>query len=93
MGLQPEKLYTAMLRFEKLGSRGRYTHRVPLYQVIRHHAAMVVDPKHPYHLLANTMVKVSEHYPRALFRPIPTWFKELTYEPVTKGVKKGMNAA
>jgi len=93
MGLQPEKLYAAMLRFEKLGSRGEYTHRVPLYQVIRAHAAMVVDPKHPYHLLANTMVKVSELYPRALFRPIPTWFKELTYEPVSKGVKKGMNAA
>ena len=36
---------------------------------------------------------LSEHYPRALFRPIPTWFKELTYEPVTKGVSKGMNAA
>ena len=35
-----------------------------------------------------------EHYPTALFRPIPTWFKELTYEPVSQGpCKKGMNAA
>ena len=93
MGLQPEKLYAAMMRFEKLGSRGEYTHRVPLFQVIRHHAAMVVDPKHPYHLFANSMVALSERYPRTLFRPIPTWFKELTFEPVTKGVKKGMNAA
>jgi hypothetical protein len=93
MGLQPEKLYAAMMRFEKLGSRGEYTHRVPLFQVIRHHAAMVVDPKHPYHLLANSMVTISEYYPKALFRPIPTWFKELTYEPVTRTVKKGMNAA
>ncbi|WP_183407928.1 ferritin-like domain-containing protein [Nocardioides marmoriginsengisoli] len=93
MGLQPEKLYRAMERFEKLGNRGEFTHRVPLFQVLRVHAAMVVDPKHPYHLVANTMVKVSEYYPRALFRPIPTWFKELTHEPTTKGVKKGMNAA
>ncbi|MFL6106497.1 MAG: ferritin-like domain-containing protein [Marmoricola sp.] len=93
MGMDPQRLYTAMSRFEKLGSRGEFTHRVPLYQVIRHHAAMVVDPKHPYHLFANAMVKASEHYPRALFRPIPSWFKELTYEPVSKGVKKGMNAA
>jgi hypothetical protein len=93
MGLDPDRLYAAMKRFEKLGSRGDFTHRVPLYQVIRHHAAMVVDPGHPYHLLANSMVKASEFYPRALFRPIPTWFKELTYEPVSRSVKKGMNAA
>lgn len=93
MGLQPEKLYAAMNRFEKLGRRGEYTHRVPLFQVLRVHAAMVVDSKHPYHLVANAMVTMSEHYPRALFRPIPTWFKELTHEPVTTGVKKGMNAA
>jgi hypothetical protein len=93
MGLQPEKLYAAMARFEKLGNRGEFTKRVPLFQVLRVHADMVVNPKHPYHLLANTMVKASELYPRALFRPIPTWFKELTYVPVTTGVKKGMNAA
>ncbi len=93
MGLQPEKLYRAMERFEKLGRRGEHTHRVPLFQVLRVHSDMVVDPKHPYHLLANAMVKASEFYPRALFRPIPTWFKELTHEPVTTGVKKGMNAA
>lgn len=93
MGLQPEKLYRAMERFEKLGNRGEYTYRVPLFQVLRVHSKMVIDPKHPYHLLANTMVTLSEHYPKALFRPIPTWFKELTYEPVTRGVKKGMNAA
>lgn len=93
MGLQPEKLYAAMSRFEKLGRRGEFTHRVPLFQVLRVHSAMVVDSKHPYHLVANAMVTMSEHYPRALFRPIPTWFKELTHEPVTTGVKKGMNAA
>src|SRR5882757_6914449 len=93
MGLAPEKLYAAMNRFEKLGRRGEFTHRVPLFQVLRVHSRMVVDSTHPYHLLANTMVTLSEHYPRALFRPIPTWFKELTHEPVTTGVKKGMNAA
>lgn len=93
MGLQPEKLYTALQRFEKLGNRGQFTKRVPLFHVLRVHADMVADAKHPYHLLANAMVTASEYYPRALFRPIPTWFKELTHEPVTTGVKKGMNAA
>jgi hypothetical protein len=93
MGLQPEKLFAAMGRFEKLGSRGTHTHRVPLYQVLRVHARMVIDSDHPYHLVANSMVRISEHYPRRLFRPIPTWFRELTHEPVSRGVKKGMNAA
>jgi hypothetical protein len=82
-----------MARFEKLGSRAEHSSRVPLYQVMRVHAGMVVNPDHPYHLVANALVKVSEHYPRALFRPIPTWFKELTHEPVRRSVRKGMNAA
>ncbi|MGA8257470.1 MAG: ferritin-like domain-containing protein [Nocardioides sp.] len=83
MGLEPERLYAAMNRFKKLGSRGTHTHRVPLYQVLKWHSAMVVDPKHPYHLLANSMVWASEQYPRVLLRPIPSWFKELTFEPVS----------
>jgi len=93
MGLEPEKLYAAVARFEKLGRRGEFTWRVPLYQVLRVHAGMVINPKHPYHLLANRMVTLFELYPRALFRPIPTWFKELTHEPVSTRVEKGMNAA
>lgn len=93
MGLQPERLYRAMERFEKLGARGEHTHRVPLYQVLKVHASMVVNPKHPYHLIANTMVRASDHYPKVLFKPVPSWFKELTYEPVSRTVKKGMNAA
>ncbi|GGO94350.1 hypothetical protein GCM10011584_35180 [Nocardioides phosphati] len=88
MGLQPERLYGAMGRFKKLGDRGEATHRVPLYQVLKWHAAMVIDPKHPYHLLANTMVTLSDHYPKFLLRPIPSWFKELTYEPVSSTVDK-----
>lgn len=86
MGLDPGRLYSAMQRFEKLGSRGQFTHRVPLYQVLKRHSAMVTDPDHPYHLVANRMVWLSEKYPRPLLRPIPTWFKELTYEPVSKGI-------
>ncbi len=42
---------------------------------------MVVKPRHPYHLLANWMVWVSDLYPKALLKPIPSWFKELTHEP------------
>ncbi|BBY17407.1 ferritin-like domain-containing protein [Mycolicibacterium litorale] len=81
MGLEPERLYNAVKRFQQLGERGESSTRVPAYRVLRRHAAMVVNPRHPYHLLANSMVWVSERYPRKLLRPIPSWFKELTYEP------------
>lgn len=81
MGLEPERLYNAVKRFGALGERGAHTHRVPTYRVLKRHAAMVVNPRHPYHLLANSMVWMSERYPRSLLRPIPSWFKELTHEP------------
>ncbi|QZT63516.1 ferritin-like domain-containing protein [Mycolicibacterium austroafricanum] len=81
MGLQPERLHQAMLRFKHLGERGEHTWRVPAYQVLKRHAAVVVNPRHPYHLLANAMVRASDLYPRALLKPIPSWFKELTHEP------------
>lgn len=46
------------------------------------------SPQHPYHLLANSMVWLSEMYPRPLLRPIPTWFRELTFKPVSDGTEK-----
>ncbi|MDT4926584.1 MAG: hypothetical protein QOG01_4297 [Pseudonocardiales bacterium] len=81
MGLQEERLYAAMSRFRKLGDRSRAAQRLPTYQVLKWHASMVVDRSHPYHLLADRMVWLSARYPRRLLRPVPTWFRELTYEP------------
>lgn len=89
MGFDPKRLYAAMNRFERLGQRGEWTHRVPLFQVLKWHSGMVVNSKHPYHLLANSMVWASDFYPRALLRPIPTWFRELSYETTSTGVDKG----
>jgi hypothetical protein len=31
--------------------------------------------------VANPMVQLSDRYPKALLKPIPSWFKELTYKP------------
>jgi len=81
MGMDPERLYNAMMRFKQLGERSDFAWRVPTYQLLKRHAAMVVNPHHPYHLLANSMVWLSHRYPRTLLRPIPSWFKELTHEP------------
>ena len=81
MGMEPDRLYNAMKRFKQLGERGEKTWRVPTYQFLKLHARMVVNPRHPYHLLANSMVWASDYYPRPLLRPIPSWFKELTHRP------------
>jgi hypothetical protein len=81
MGLEPERLYNAMKRFRQLGERGEFTWRVPTYQILKLHALMVVNPHNPYHWVANPMVALSDRYPRALLKPIPSWFKELTYRP------------
>ncbi|MCW2497428.1 hypothetical protein [Jatrophihabitans sp.] len=82
MGLQEERLYAAMHRFKNVGERSSGTRRVPTYQVLKWHADMVVNRRHPYHLLANSMVWASDRVPARIFGPIPTWFKELTSEPV-----------
>ena len=81
MGMEPERLYNAVNRFKQLGERGEHTWRVPTYQILKRHAGWVVNPRHPYHLLANSMVWLSDRYPRPLLRPVPSWFKELTHEP------------
>ncbi|MEO6794002.1 MAG: ferritin-like domain-containing protein [Mycobacterium sp.] len=81
MGMEPERLYNAVKRFKQLGDRGEYTERVPIYRILKRHAAWVVNPDHPYHLLANSMVRLSDFYPRALLKPIPSWFNELTHDP------------
>jgi len=81
MGMEPERLYNAVKRFKQLGERGEHTWRVPTYQLLKRHAGWVVNPRHPYHLLANSMVWLSDRYPKPLLRPVPSWFKELTYKP------------
>ena len=81
MGLQPERLYSAMEKYRTLGERGERTHRVPAFHFVKLHSKMAMNPDHPYHLIADPLVWLSDRYPRSLLRPIPTWFKELTYSP------------
>ena len=93
LGLQPERLYGAINRFSKLGRRSAHTQRVPLYRVVKWHAGMVVNPRHPYHALANTMVWASDRIPGRALPAIPTWVKEITHEPVSTGVRRRSPAA
>jgi hypothetical protein len=81
MGLDEQRLYAAMNRFKNVGDRTSAV-RLPLYQVVKWHSGMVVNRHHPYHrLVGDPLVWASRRYPRALLRPIPSWFKELTHEP------------
>ena len=94
MGMDPDRLYTAMGRFQKLAERGEASaKRIPLYQVIKVHAGMVINEKHPYHWLANPMVWLSEKVPSGILPKVPTWSKELTYEPVSTTAKNTSFAA
>jgi hypothetical protein len=81
MGMEAERLFNAVKRFKQLGERGERTPRVPAYKLLKRHGGWVVNPRHPYQLLANSMVWLSDFYPKPLLRPMPTWSKELTHEP------------
>jgi hypothetical protein len=93
MGLRPERLYDAMSRFQKLGERSTYTQRMPTYRVVKWHAGMVVNSRHPYHLLANSMVWASDRVPTRLLPAIPSWVREITAEPVSTGTEQPRDAA
>ncbi|BDB41655.1 MULTISPECIES: ferritin-like domain-containing protein [Mycobacterium] len=81
MGMEAERLFNAVKRFRQLGERGDRTPRVPAYKLLKRHAGWVVNPRHPYQLLANSMVWLSDFYPKPLLRPMPSWSRELTHEP------------
>ncbi|MEB3067708.1 ferritin-like domain-containing protein [[Mycobacterium] vasticus] len=81
MGLDPQRLYSALMRFTQFGERGERTRRVPAYQVVKRYSSWMANPDSPYHLLANPAVWLSGFYPKRLLKPIPSWFKELTHEP------------
>ena len=81
MGMEPERLFNAVKRFKQLGERGERIPRVPTYRLLKRHGGWVVNPRHPYQLLANSMVWLSDFYPKPLLRPMPSWSRELTHEP------------
>lgn len=82
MGVDEERLYTAMKRFRSVGERSPEALRVPMYRFVQWHGSMVIDRKHPYHRLADGLVKLTRRYPTKTLNSEPAWSKELTYEPV-----------
>ncbi|OBJ70195.1 reductase [Mycobacterium sp. 1274756.6] len=82
MGVNEERLYQAMRRFQGVGERSRFTRRLPMYQIVSWQSRKVIDRTSKYHWLADSLVKVTSVIPMPLVRRTPTWSRELTYEPV-----------
>ncbi|MES1926424.1 ferritin-like domain-containing protein [Salinisphaera sp. T31B1] len=82
MGLPEEKLYRAMKKYERIGGRTADGRRNPWFQLISRHGRLVVDRRNRvYHAPVDVLVRLTDYYPRALLRPIPSWVRELTYRP------------
>ncbi|HET9874807.1 MAG TPA: ferritin-like domain-containing protein [Mycobacterium sp.] len=82
MGMDPERFYAALMRFQRFGERGEHTSRVTSYRIVKRYTNMVINPRSKYHRLADPAVRLSRRYPKRLLKPIPTWFNEITYDPV-----------
>jgi hypothetical protein len=77
MGLDEERLYRAIRRFDEAGDRSPSTGRSPAYQMIRRHGRMVVRRDHPYHLLADALVALTRQIPERALGPLPSWTERL----------------
>lgn len=83
MGLKEESLFNAINRFSKNGDRGEHTTRNPMYRIVKGHGNLVATSNMRFRrLVADPLINVSARYPRKLLRPVPSWIKELTHEPV-----------
>lgn len=83
MGLPEESLYKVMKKFETIGGRTAEGRRNPWYQIISRHGRVMIDRKnYYYHVPVDAMVKASAYIPKRMLPPIPTWVKELTWNPV-----------
>jgi hypothetical protein len=83
MGLPEEKLYAAMNKFKRIGGRTADGRRNPWYQIIQWQAGLVVNRKNKlYHAPVDVMVLATDLLPQSSMPEMPSWVKELTYEPV-----------
>ncbi len=77
MGLDEERLYRAIHRFDAIGSRSPHTAKSSAYRAIRAHGRMVVNRDHPYHYLGDAMVALTALVPPSLLGPLPGWARAL----------------
>ncbi|WP_026919343.1 reductase [Gordonia shandongensis] len=82
MGVDEEKLYGAMRKYQAVGERSAFARRLPMFQLVSLHGRLVVNRDFvPYHAVADGLVKLTGKIPFGLVHRTPTWSQELTYEP------------
>ncbi|MGO3326099.1 ferritin-like domain-containing protein [Gordonia sp. (in: high G+C Gram-positive bacteria)] len=82
MGVDEEKLYGAMKKYRAVGGRSKYVNRLPMFRLVSLHGSWVINRNNlPYHLVADSLVKITGKIPFDLVHRTPTWSQELTYEP------------
>ncbi|WP_405489704.1 ferritin-like domain-containing protein [Nocardia sp. NBC_00511] len=84
MGLDEEKLWNAVRRYEKAGDRAPDIKRMPLFHVVRMHGRATINRIQPIQGLNDALNTAIDHFPVRVLRRTPSWSKALTYEPVAK---------
>ncbi|WP_280306266.1 ferritin-like domain-containing protein [Nocardia neocaledoniensis] len=84
LGLDEEKLWNAVRRYENVGERSPQIRRLPLYHVVRLHAKATIDRRQPFQLLADVSSACIDRFPVRVLGHRPSWVRELTYDPVAK---------
>lgn len=82
MGVDENKLYGAIMKYKAVGERNPNVRRLPMYRIAVRHGQRVTDRSSSYHLIADSLVKITGLIPFGLVHKKPTWAQELTYEPV-----------
>ncbi|MBL1074915.1 ferritin-like domain-containing protein [Nocardia sp. 2] len=84
MGLDEEKLWNAVRRYEKAGERAPEIKRLPLFHIVRMHGRATINRLQPLQAVNDALSRAIDLFPvRVLGRP-PSWSKELTHEPVAR---------
>lgn len=83
MGLSEQRLYDAMNRYEKIGSRTAAGRRNLIFRIIARHSRVMVDRgQRWYHLPVDAMVSLTDRIPERFLPNMPSWVRELTWRSV-----------
>ncbi|WP_327143971.1 ferritin-like domain-containing protein [Nocardia sp. NBC_01327] len=84
MGLDEQKLWNAVQRYEKAGERSPSIRRIPLFHVVRLHGRATINRLEPFQTINDALNRAIDRFPiRVLGRP-PSWSEALTFDPVAK---------
>ena len=81
MGLDEARLYKAMDRYAYMGGKGAAKNN-PMFKIVSAHGKVMTDRTvGAYHTPVDAMVKLTDRYPKSWFKPLPSWFEDLTWRP------------